>query len=204
MAFQTISVDSIPPVFVSMLNAGLLDEPVFGFYLDSTGNNGELEIGGIDKSHYKGPLHYINVSSATYWETKLDGIKVGNVNSTAITRAVFDTGTSLLAGPTTEVAAIAKLVGATPFINPNEYTVDCSTLPSLPDITIQVGGLSYILTPDQYIISVEGIECLLGITGIDIPAPAGPLWILGDVFQRVYYTVYDFDVPRIGLAPIVN
>jgi hypothetical protein len=35
------------------------------------------------------------------------------------------------------------------------------------------------LTAKDYVINVEDVECLLGMTGIDIPAPAGPLWIIG-------------------------
>ena len=113
-------------------------------------------------------------------------------------------GTSLLTLPVADVERIAKMVGATPFINPNEYTLPCSSLPSLPDLTISVGGRNYTLTPQEYVIEVEGIECLLGMTGIDIPAPAGPLAILGDVFLRQYYGVFDFGNQRMGIAPIVN
>jgi len=199
LAFQSISVDHIPPVFQSMVEQGLVEQPLFAFYLSTTsGVDGSLDFGGIDSKHYTGDITYVPLSSETYWAVKLDGLTIKGTSVTKVTKAIVDSGTSLLAGPKDEVKAIAKLVGATPFLN-GEYLIGCKKVDTAPDIDITLGGKQYTLTAKDYIIQT-GSLCLFGMVGIDVPAPMGPLWILGDPFMRKFYTIFDFGQKRLGFA----
>jgi len=139
--------------------------------------------------------------SETYWEVQLQAFTLNGKQITNATKAVLDTGTSILAGPTSEVAAIAASVGAQPFfLNPAEFTIDCNAIPTLPVLNINLGGNAFSLAGTDYTINTGAGICLFGMTGIDIPSPAGPLWIMGDMFIRKYYTVFDVAGARLGFA----
>ena len=42
--------------------------------------------------------------------------------------------------------------------------------------------------------------CKRGFMPLDIDKPRGPLWIVGDIFIRKYFVVFDRDDKRIGIA----
>merc|ERR1712161_174484 len=60
------------------------------------------------------------------------------------------------------------------------------------------------LTKTDYILQAAGSQCILGFLGMDVPAPHGPLWILGDVFMRKFYVQFDWGQKRLGFATAVN
>jgi saccharopepsin len=103
LGFDTISVNRIVPPFYNMIHQGLLDEPVFAFYLGDANKNGDSSVatfGGIDKDHYEGELIKIPLRRKAYWEVDLDAIALGDeVAELENTGVILDTGTSLIALP---------------------------------------------------------------------------------------------------------
>jgi saccharopepsin len=204
LAYDTIAVAHVVPPFYYLLNKGLLDEPVFAFRVGRTEEDGgEATFGGIDHSAYKGKLTYAPVRRKAYWEVELDKIRFGNDElDLDNTGAAIDTGTSLIALPTDMAEMLNVEIGARKSWN-GQYTVDCKTVPDLPDLTLYLGGQPYVLKSTDYILNVQG-TCVSAFTGLDINLPnGGSIWIIGDVFLRRYYTVYDLGRDAVGFAEAV-
>lgn len=60
-----------------------------------------------------------------------------------------------------------------------QYTVDCSTIPSLPPLGFVFNDETYTLSAEDYILNVQG-TCVSGFQGLDINVPGGSLWIIGE------------------------
>lgn len=119
MGFPEISVGKVEPPFQNMLRQGIIDEPVFSFWLNRDKddlNGGELVLGGVDPDHFKGEHTWAKVTRRGFWQFDMEKIKVKHMDSSICSdgcQAIADTGTSLLAGPVEEVEELNKLIGAT-------------------------------------------------------------------------------------------
>jgi len=198
LAFKTISIDGVETVLGNAFDQGLLEEPVFAFSLGDKAD-GELTIGGYDTTKFKGDLHYVPLMKTTYWEIKVDAISAGSTSFGAETSAIVDSGTSLIAGPKILVQQIAYSIGATPNIM-GQYTIPCDQVSSIPDIVFTIDGKDYPLSGEDVVLEAAG-TCLFAFMGMEIPMP-DPKWILGDVFMRKYYTVFDFGANQVGFAEV--
>ncbi|XP_030457343.1 aspartic proteinase-like [Syzygium oleosum] len=118
LGFQEISVANVTPVWYNMVQQGMLDDEIFSFWLNRNPDakeGGEIVFGGVDERHFKGKHVYVPVTQKGYWQFNMGDILIAN-QSTGVCKggcaAIVDSGTSLLAGPTSVVAEINHAIGA--------------------------------------------------------------------------------------------
>ena len=95
----------------------------------------------------------------------------------------------MLVGPTDAISDIAGALGAHELSATGEYVVGCNK--QLPTIDITIGGIEYSIDANNLVLP-DGPICILLMLGMDLHAE-GIDWILGDVFMRQYYTVFDYE-----------
>ena len=157
---------------------GLVDagaEPVFALYL---GNqvDGELTIGSLNSAHYTGDFVYTNLESTSHRQVNLDGLKLDAAAVGTTPYVIIDSGTSLFAGPITDVKSIAASLSSSNTISSSEeYTFYCT---AMYNVAYTAGGVNYELFEKDLVISTSGGTCHFGVTAFDVPAPHGPLCVL--------------------------
>ncbi|KAJ2804501.1 aspartic proteinase precursor [Coemansia helicoidea] len=198
LGYDTAPDRRMVPPFYNMVSEQLVKEPVFSFYLSdrANGDDGELVLGGYNSGHFEGDLKWANVRGRGYWEVDLEAVQFGDEEiEVSNTGAAFHTGTSMLELPVDVANMLNEKIGA----KKNHiglYILDCASVPSLPPFSLTFGGVTYTLDAKDYVRNVEGY-CVSGFKGTYNP---DQMWIIGDVFLRKFYTVYDLGNHRIGFA----
>ncbi|XP_038675277.1 gastricsin-like [Scyliorhinus canicula] len=205
LAFPALSSGYATPVFDNMIHDNLVSSPLFSIYLSrepTSQNGGEMIFGGVDNSLYTGQITWAPVLQEWYWLIGMEGVLLNG--QPAFCRqgcqAMVDTGTSYLTVPSQEMGQLFKSIGV--YQNENgDNLVNCDTVGNLPSLTFIIEEVYLTIPGSAYIQQVSG-QCLVAISSTYVRPPTrdGPLWILGDVFLREFYSIYDRGNNRMGFA----
>jgi pepsin A len=211
LAFPAMSANGVTPFFDNVVKQHALQRSEFGFYfsLDNPASNAAFW-GGVDPVFHKGKIEYFNVTEPYYWSLKLLSFKVGNetlagegapvaslLESDGLgkdrgeLKAIVDTGTTFF---TAEDGVYEEVMRRIPPKPCSEITEE-----SHPVVTFRLQSASgeardFALNNTQYMTSAgtgKSSMCNPAFMRINIPSKHGPAMVLGEVFLRHYFSVFD-------------
>ncbi|XP_070592023.1 pepsin A-like [Erythrolamprus reginae] len=203
LAYPRLSASGATPVFDNMMSEGLVSQDLFSVFLSADEQSGSFVMfGGVDSSYYTGSLNWVPLSAELYWQITVDSISFNGqeIACSGGCQAIVDTGTSLLAGPPSGISSIQNSIGGSQDSN-GQYIVNCNAINQLPDIIFTINGIQYPVPASAYIRQFQGY-CESGFQ--DMPFQGSQLWILGDIFIRQYFCVFDRANNQIGMAPVAQ
>ncbi|KAG0642068.1 aspartic peptidase domain-containing protein [Tuber brumale] len=203
LGFRDASIQNVPTIMDELVNNGLIDQKLFGIALARSTdavNDGVVNFGAIDASLFEGELNFMpSVSQQGLWEIKLDDASVDGRGAGFSGRtAIIDSGTSLILLPPADALKLHSIIPGAE-TNGDVFAVPCNTT---SNIEFTFGGVKYKVPPKDYVsgrISTEQDICQSLITGRQILGKN--MWLLGDVFLKNVYSVFDLGNSRVGFAP---
>jgi hypothetical protein len=195
-----------PTLMDTLVSQGVINANLFGLRLSRAGDglkNGMINFGAPDTSAFSGDINYISTTtnSRGFWEIPLDGVKYDGKDAaiqSGVT-TIIDSGTSFMMLPLSDAQAIHKLIAGS--VNDGEtFSIPCSTNKVL---SLTFGGKSYTISPKDYVGELlSGTTCSSNIVGRT--TFSSTQWLVGDVFLKNVYSVYDADNNKVGLAPVAG
>ncbi|XP_018059612.1 PREDICTED: lysosomal aspartic protease-like [Atta colombica] len=205
MGYPEISTKGVPPVFISMIEQGLVSAPVFSFYLNRNDYDSQLILGGSDPTYYNTEFTYVNVTNKGYWQFAIDKIKMEHMILCADgCEAIAHTGFPGLSGPASEIEFINNKLDLLKQIGISHYGeeifVDCQ-ISKLPNVTFFLNDKPFVLTAKDYINTrmIDSRNTTMVCTSTFVNS-SGDIWILGTPFLNQFYTEFDMRNNRVGFA----
>ncbi|XP_063053297.1 pepsin B-like [Engraulis encrasicolus] len=193
------------PTFMdTMMQENLLSYDCVAFYLSSSGAGSEIAFGEVDYSKVRSPISWTPVTVENWWQINTQGLQI-NGQETGWCQygcpTMVDTGTPTITMPAQPFYTLMQAIRAQQ--DNGQFYVPCYAVSSLPTIAFIIGGTPFPVPPSAYVDTSHPSNgnCYLGITRTYLNDLSGqPMWILGDVFLSLYYSVYDRTYNRVGFA----
>jgi len=186
-----------------------MHRPVFAVYLGRRiEDDAEITFGDYRESRMTSPLSWVDVSEEGYWQFQFQDFTI-NGKPTGLChqygdrqcQGVLDTGSSLMMGPQNVVDNLTSLL-----LFQNETQFNCTSKTVFPKLGFMIGGKNYEMDPEDYMDWAHDENqpkdtdvCWAHLMPVG-DTGRGPVFVLGMPFMRAFYTVYDVEAKRIGIA----
>jgi Eukaryotic aspartyl protease len=186
-----------------LASEGIITSKQFGLRVSRGSDNlndGEVNFGAPDPAAFQETLNVIPAAnnSAGFWEIPLQSAMVNGTMASLQSNItlLLDSGTSYILIPVDDAVTLHRLIPDSNRTSDETWTVPCSS--SFP-ISFVLGDKQYDISPKDWIGGALGDgQCNSLIVG---RLTFGPnRWLVGDVFLKNVYTVFDFDNGAIGLG----
>lgn len=226
LAWQRLASSGATPFWQQLAQSGKWEYPAFGVYLkryrddptatDVETDGGQLDLGYLNNTIFTGDIHYTDISAADedYWRIPVNGLQVGgrsvsiSVRGGQAPEAAIDTGTTLIAIPTTAAAALyskiqgSRPLGLTGYQGYFEYP--CS---QIIDVSLTFNGITYSITNGDFNLGQftnNAQYCTGAVYGQDLGSSSPISWIVGATFLKNVYSVFRYNPPGIGFAALAS
>uniref|UniRef100_A0A0N4ZWP9 Peptidase A1 domain-containing protein n=1 Tax=Parastrongyloides trichosuri TaxID=131310 RepID=A0A0N4ZWP9_PARTI len=202
LGFKAIAYDQITPPLIEAINDGLISRPIFTVYLQKKGKaNGEIggmyTYGGLDEINCGPIMTYQKLTSASYWQFRMNSIGYRNKVFRNGWEAIADTGTSVIGGPKMIMDTIAKEIGGTWNGGLGVYEIPCKKNSNV--LQIQIESQVYEVSLNDMISVIKDDKCMLNLLPLE-GMSLGNQFILGAPFHFAYCITYDIGNKRLGFS----
>ncbi|KZF25698.1 acid protease [Xylona heveae TC161] len=189
----------IPTVMEVLSSGDHITNSIFSVFIqrEADSDSGEISFGTIDDSRFEGDLAYTStVSDSTMWEIPVDHAGAGGKNGDLSNKsAIIDTGTSYILMPSDDAKEVLSQISGFSS-NGDSFELPCTTNTPLQ---FTFSGSVFNVSSKDYLGGETGNGmCSVNVVGRQAFGP--DQWILGDVFLKNVYAVFDLDKDQIGLA----
>lgn len=186
------------PSFMDLVaEAGYLGSNIVGFTFSRMSDNpkdGEINFGDVDTTKFQGNITY-TATDADNWCIPLDDAYVnGQAVGFSGKSTTIDTGTSYILLPTADAQQLFSHIPGY-YQNGEKFHIPCNTTALLQ---FSFSGVQYSISPLDYVTKAVGGGCVSTIVGHQ--SGDADTWLVGDVFLKNVYTVFDYDNATIGFA----
>ncbi|KAI1307895.1 hypothetical protein EDD11_004367 [Mortierella claussenii] len=180
--------------------------PIFSVFLPSVrmsgGQGGNYLFGAIDNRRYTGELTFVPVTKQGYWQISVSDLKFQGRSLGQSSEGIVDTGTTLVIVSNAAATALhSNIKGAHYSAEDVGWVLPCSVANMTGNISLTLGGKDFHIAMADLAwdpVKKDSPLCYSGVQG-----GQDGLWILGDVFIKNNYCVFDMsDRPAVGIAPL--